>query len=348
MILPPKMDTHTIALVDFTRGYMIDRARKLTWGTFGGIAENDAHIIVDGKVGRAFSGLNGGFYSANISKYLPNNHDVTMECWFNCSSAPFHGSGLMQLADRETYADDNPNGTYSRCGLQFYNPSNGASSGGLRWDRCRWNFCDAAYTFNTWHHVAFVKSGSYHRGFLDGRLIDSRPSSTKPYGSWFLIGQGWTGTMMDAKCKMAQIRLSDIARYSGNFDPCKIYRTTAAGMFISKTSCNFSDAVGSRAFRFGYGDVANTRRRAVFKVDNVWYKLSIPANKIATLVKVPTQAITTASVLNEGNTAAEINSVVDVPAFANKVVTPAVALDMNENAKMIPWANFYCNYKTRT
>lgn len=236
MILLPKIDSHTIASVDFTDGHLTDHAGKLTWYTLGGTPELNKHIIKDNKFGYAFSGLNSVFFSANVGKYLPNNHDVTMECWFymtgnpNTDGAPFVGSGLMQLCEAKDYAPESIQGLpFRRAGLQFVLYGNVSE---LRWDRCSWDFCNEHYTGNTWHHAAWVKHGSYHYAFLDGQLVASGDSSYRTstyrnhYGDWFQIGHGWGQVKMDGRTKLAHVRLSDIPRYTSAFDVYQVYQVT--------------------------------------------------------------------------------------------------------------------------
>ena len=353
MFIQPKLDSHTIVSAVFTKDGLVDYANRTSFSLIGGDQKYGDKITADPTFGYAFSGKNASFYSFDLGSLLSNNHDFSMECWFICSSMPFHGCSLMQLADSRTYADDDPSGTYSRCGLQFCGPNSGFPNGDLRWDRCRWNFADVAYTFNAWHHAAFVKSGNTHMAFLDGRPVGSGSRGTKAYGKWFLIGQGWTGVKMDEKCRIAHVRLSDIARYTSSFNVNNVYRKTLSGLFISQDPIDFYGTIGNRAINVEQLDVANTRRRLVFKVDNVWNKLVPQANGQAALARVPTQNISAASVLNEGNTAAEVNASKNVPAFADKVVYPAIAMDMNANATEIPKAkvkavlNFPLNKKKR-
>ncbi len=65
-----------------------------------------------------------------------------------------------------------------------------------------------------------------------------------------------------------------------------------------------------------------------------YYKLT--GSGAATLSPLPTQAITAASVLSEGNTAAELAAVTGITAFVGKVVYPAIALTGPGDGSAIP------------
>ena len=56
-----------------------------------------------------------------------------------------------------------------------------------------------------------------------------------------------------------------------------------------------------------------------------WYKLTVTGG-IATLTALPTQKITAASVIAEGNSVSELMTATSVPPFAGKLIYPAIAL----------------------
>lgn len=68
----------------------------------------------------------------------------------------------------------------------------------------------------------------------------------------------------------------------------------------------------------------NTDRRAAFKVDGTWYKLS--GNGNATLLALATQTLTPDSVLADGNTVAELQAATSIPGFVGKNINIAIAL----------------------
>ena len=86
---------------------------------------------------------------------------------------------------------------------------------------------------------------------------------------------------------------------------------------------------------------AGTARRLVFSHSDInaapeYFKLAIDENGTATEVAVTTQEITADSVLTEGNTAAELLTVKDIPAWVGTTVYPVIALSAPEEQTAVP------------
>lgn len=93
---------------------------------------------------------------------------------------------------------------------------------------------------------------------------------------------------------------------------------------------------------------ASTYRSLVFKVGSgSWSKLTI-ASGIATLTAVATQTLTAASIISEGNTAAEMATVTSVVAFAGQQVYVAFAIGFESGAAAMPTIGIAIAGKTNT
>ena len=106
---------------------------------------------------------------------------------------------------------------------------------------------------------------------------------------------------------------------------------------------DFSAVLSVNNFSILGNESANTKRRIVFRMNGTWYKLG-NNNGAGTLVKIPTQNITADSVLNEGNTVAELNALKSVPPFVGRYVYPAVAMYAADGVTTMPSIRLGFNY----
>lgn len=104
------------------------------------------------------------------------------------------------------------------------------------------------------------------------------------------------------------------------------------GLAITKKPVNLLDKTSVKGFTIKGIEPVDTNRRVAFKVDDVWNKIQSDGK----LSPLAMQKITANSILSEGNTVAELEAVTDVPAFAGKLVYPAVALYASEEAEVMP------------
>ena len=117
-----------------------------------------------------------------------------------------------------------------------------------------------------------------------------------------------------------------------NVQSWKLARYDKKGLLIAKTPINLLDKTRVKGFTIEGIQPANTNRKVAFKVDNKWNKLTTEG----ALSPLPTQAITSDSVLAEGNTVAELTALTNVPSLAGKLVYPAFALYADSNATVMP------------
>lgn len=86
---------------------------------------------------------------------------------------------------------------------------------------------------------------------------------------------------------------------------------------------------------------SGTDVRAAFQIGGTWYKLVGPG--AATLSALPTQTITTDSVLAEGNTVAELAAITGIASFVGQSVNVAIALMAPGDATAMPYLGIVVN-----
>ena len=190
----------------------------------------------------------------------------------------------------------------------------------------------------SWSNIVAVACGRYHTIGLkaDGTVVATGDNSKGQcnVGSWSNIvavaGGGYhtiglkadgtvvaTGNNEDGQCKVSSWKL---ARYDKK------------GLLIAKTAINLLGKSKVKGFTISGVQPANTNRKVAFKVNNKWNKLTTAGE----LSPLPTQAITSDSVLAEGNTVAELTALTNVPSLVGKMVYPAFALYAGSKATVMP------------
>lgn len=140
------------------------------------------------------------------------------------------------------------------------------------------------------------------------------------------------------------------------FNSLGILTTDCTGALESKKAISVPQDMKVTGITVSGDEPENTKRRVVFKVDGVWNRLKI-ADGVATLlpctksvsgteINLTDNEITPSYVLENGNTAAELNSVTSVPAFAGKDVYVKAALYASEDAVKMPSFALGINAKT--
>ena len=107
------------------------------------------------------------------------------------------------------------------------------------------------------------------------------------------------------------------------------------GLVLSKQSLNATGVTDVEGFIITGAQPADTDRRLAFKVDDIWYKLTITEGA-AELSELPTQDITVESLLAEGNTVPELSTITSIPGFVGKQIYTAIALDAPPDAEVMP------------
>ena len=104
------------------------------------------------------------------------------------------------------------------------------------------------------------------------------------------------------------------------------------GLLTSKTPINLLDKTSVSGFTVKGIEPVNTKRRIAFKVEDKWNKLSTAG----ALTPLATQEITADSVLEEGNTVADLEAITTTTGLAGKLIYPAVALYADPEAEVMP------------
>ena len=104
------------------------------------------------------------------------------------------------------------------------------------------------------------------------------------------------------------------------------------GLAILEKPLNLLNKTKVKGFTINGVQPANTNRKVAFKIDGKWNKLTTEG----ALSPLPTQAITSDSVLAEGNTVAELTALTNVPSLARKLVYPAIALYAGDGVTVMP------------
>lgn len=116
------------------------------------------------------------------------------------------------------------------------------------------------------------------------------------------------------------------------------------GLLTATQPINLLDKTSVSGFTIKGIEPANTKRRVAFKVEDKWNKLSTAG----ALTPLATQGITADSVLNEGNTVAELEAITTTTGLAGKLIYPAVALYADPEAEVMPTFGMIVNAEIDT
>ena len=214
--LPMTSDANTSLLLNFINAGIYDAAAFSDFETVG-----NAQISTSTSKwgGSSIGGFNGSSYLISYNGITMGNFgsgDFTVECWVK-TTPPGSGPGLFAQANGSGAANTSWGffiGYASSTSIDFY-LSNGttyfANTGG------------GNVTDDAWHHVAFSRSGSSGKLFLDGTQVGSTLSlgttalgnGTQPItvGSQGSVNPLPSGNVQDLRITKG------IARYTANFTP---------------------------------------------------------------------------------------------------------------------------------
>lgn len=164
--------------------------------------------------------------------------NFTIECWFNPS---YNGFDILFSIGRDS--------TYR--GLLFgfesvnHYPSLWWSNDGANWDINNTTFASSAPSQASWHHVAIVRDGNTIHCYIDGTEQGSGQDISSFNSLYFdasnsdlVIGaaendDGSAGSFFNgAAGDIDEFRLSNIARYTGNFTPSASAFTADANTIV--------------------------------------------------------------------------------------------------------------------
>ena len=193
-----------------------------------------------------------------------------------------------------------------------------------------------SYNLSGWRDIAAISQGS-DDGVVglksDGTCV-SNYSEGVPSGRNIIAILGCNDNIIGVKADMTCVYVG--SRYSGVSSWRLSEYVTDRGLIVATQPINLLSKTKVTGFSITGVQPTNTTRHVAFKVDNVWNKLTVPSNGVATLTPLATQEIDVDSIIKEGNTAAELAKVTSVPGFVGKLLYPAVALFANDNAQVMP------------
>lgn len=170
-----------------------------------------------------FGGASGNFdgtgdyltTSAAASVWNIIGGDFTIELWFRCTLSGTRNKTLLS-----TRGTSGPNAAGWNIDISSANgivmnywDSSGASYGVT--------VPDSSLAINSWHHVAFCRSGNTVRAFLDGvQQGSSTWSATPTVGQGLYVGRTTTiNTARDFPGQIDDLRITTAARYTSDFTP---------------------------------------------------------------------------------------------------------------------------------
>ena len=203
----------TSLLLNFTNGGIIDNAMM-----------NDLETVGNAQISTSVSKFGGGsmYFDGNGDYlYARNNQDLnlgtgnfTCECWVYITS--------WSNADPHLFAKWNDGGNgyaykarilSSGASLRFGTGNNGSLS-------TEFDFSGASLSLNTWYHIAFTRSGSSLRAFVNGAQIGSTQTTSNSLSSnsAFLVGASSDGGLDYIYGYIDDLRITKgYARYTANF-----------------------------------------------------------------------------------------------------------------------------------
>lgn len=207
-------------------------------------------------------------------------------------------------------------------------------------------------TDNGWHFYEYSYDNGINRLFYDGTLV---ASGYHDY-SWNLSVNklrfcgGWPHSDGSSASNIAMVdfcMFDDVLHTQNYTVPSYYYDLNKKALMISLSGLNFTNYNAVNSISVSGVEPENTKRRLAFKVGDKWNKLAV-SNGAATLSALPTQTLTADSVLEEGNTVAEVVSATSIPDFAGKIVYPAIALYADSKASVMPTLGLKANVTTTT
>ena len=344
------IDADTLALFhfdEFTYPNIIDSSGK----AIGYCSANDSNLISTTQkkmgMGSLNATINNKYLSFNNRSNVFNSNfqkEGTIECWIYLTSS----SGMHPILSITNSNDGFIYWLFSvRDGyFGLTQDSNGSSVVASFPNTC----------LNKWTHVAVAWGKNTNSNwdsyvFIDGQLIRkytnqnnsifsnitwNASNGTSRIGNiywWNSPARIWDtsfGGYID------ELRFSKVCRYTSNFTPSTTPFGAPLGFIQSTQSINLLDKTSITGITVTGIEPANTSRRLIFQVDGTWNKLTADENGIAALSAVTTQTPTVDSILAEGNTIAELNTIASIPDFVGKQVYPAAALYASADATEMP------------
>lgn len=212
-------DDNVVASIDFSSGKFADSANKISWQQVG----SDASIEADSKFGYAFRGNKSCWWKADVSSIFTSDKALTVESWIYIDEQTYSKrAGIWSSCIKEI---DEGNVTSDDVGIEFtgYNC--------LRFARPNLLVYEGTLPMNAWHHVACTISADHrqYRFFVDGKKAAETTSNYPALPRYMRIMKGYYDGVLEGNCKVANVRISDIVRYSTDFDCNKLMTEKETG-----------------------------------------------------------------------------------------------------------------------
>lgn len=217
-------DTNTLLLLhmDGTDGSTVFRddngtGRSAVGWTANGNVQIDTAQSKFGGTSASFDGTGDYLTTSNVTSLSPSD-DFTFECWYYITAFPTTVGDRFTLGAANGYIQIE----YEASGDYDFSAALETAGGSVHY--VRFNIADTS--LSTWHHLAFVKSGSNYYCFQNG----TQCSVAATAGSSFTSSHGWTkttsdqyigrlpgSTINDMDGYIDEARLSNTARYTAGF-----------------------------------------------------------------------------------------------------------------------------------
>lgn len=320
-----RIDEHTLMGLDFENGVVDKGSLNKIW-----TKSDSANIVNKGKYGRKALQLtaNDSYLRTSAYNFGTNNFTVEMWIYWTGGYAPFAVFWANEINSDAMWAMlllGVANG-------KLFMTANSYNSSGTK---------GSSINKNTWYHVALVRVSNTLYLYINGKLSDSTSYSNIHSDSYYMGFGGTCGvaTQYDRHFEgyIDDFRISNYAKYTSDFTLKK------HGLLTSTSPINLLDKTKINGFIIEGIQPANTNRRVIFKVNNVWNKINtsgalVPFTKTENdeTVNITDDDVTADYVLENGNTVAELTALNNVPSLAGKLVYPAVALYASEDAEVMP------------
>lgn len=327
------MSVKLFFLMTELNGSIVDKYGKTIYGV-----QTKTRTLPNGKIGNTFyHSVNtalSGFKVGEDNNFFIGNEDFTVAFWSYFEKGYYSATGIGT-----PFFDINIQKVVD---TGYYEQGKVHSQPGMYLQSIGYIVKDEYLTNGKWHHFALVRKNGLVTLYVDGssyvtsnkqwdRSIDLRNKDIHVacgpyYDTSYATGRAFTGSMFN-------LFFAKGALFTENFVPkTDGYFMDAQGLITLNEPLNLLDKTSVKGFTIDGIEPANTSRKVAFKVDDVWNKI----NTSGALVPLPTQEITSDSVIKEGNTVSELEALTTVTGMAGKLVYPAIALYASKEAEVMP------------
>lgn len=205
------LDPSYFGLTDSLTNQWIPKKYTGTYGSFGFYLPFNSPIT--SSFSATFNGSSQYLTTAVNAGLGLGTSDFTIEYWMNVNSATNGTTVVAAGAGVASY--DGLFGYITTGALVTYLSSTGGS-----WDIASNRTAIASITTGRWYHIAYTRSGSTWRVFVDGTQVDTFTSSASLYqsGNQFTLGRGQSTGYFNGSLSNVRV-IKGTALYTSNFSP---------------------------------------------------------------------------------------------------------------------------------